>query len=339
MNISSQAVLVAAAVVLAISSVFAQPPQGQAPQGQAQRGGGAQGMARDGAAQPQGTGVLSGRLLTADTGRPVKRARIAVTGNAAGGGRGGASTTTDEQGRYSLGGLAAGSYNVAASKGGFVDAIYGQRRPMQPGTPVQLGDGQAIANVDLRLTRGGVITGRVVDEDGEALARGLVTVQRYQYVRGERQLTPAGGDQTDDRGQYRVFGLPPGDYYVSAATTGLGEMLGRGLQQLAAGMGALGGGRGGRGIGPGAFAGCGAPGEPEPTGYAPPYFPGVVSAPEAGRIQVGPGQEVSGIDFQIQLVPLITVTGIVTGAEDNVAVMLMPQESAGGAMARLGGQV
>jgi len=111
------------------------------------------------------------------------------------------------------------------------------------------------------------------------------------------------------------------------------------MQQLAAGMGALGGGRGGRGVGPGAFAAFGAPAEPEPTGYAPTYFPGVVSAPEAGRIQVGPGQEVSGIDFQIQLVPMVTVTGIVTGAEDNVAVMLMPQESAGGAMARLGGQV
>ena len=47
-------------------------------------------------------------------------------------------------------------------------------------------------------------------------ARALVTVQRYQYVGGERQLRPAGGDQTDDRGQYRVFGLPPGEYYVSA---------------------------------------------------------------------------------------------------------------------------
>jgi len=42
-----------------------------------------------------------------------------------------------------------------------------------------------------------VITGRVLDEDGEALARAIVTVQRYQYLRGDRQLTPAGGDQTD----------------------------------------------------------------------------------------------------------------------------------------------
>src|SRR4029079_8964196 len=116
-------------------------------------------------------------------------------------------------------------------------------------TPLTLADAQVAANVDLRLVRGGVVTGRIGDEDGEPLTRALVTVQRYQYLRGERQLQPAGGDQTDDRGQYRVFGLRPGDYYISATNAGLTQLIGRGLQQLAAGIGAA-GGRGGRG-GPG----------------------------------------------------------------------------------------
>jgi len=336
-------VLVVGAVVLAVSTVAAQqPPQGVPPpqgQGQAQgRVGQRQGIARDRVQQPQGTSAISGRVLTADTGRPVKRARLTVSG----GGRGGRTVTTDDQGRYQITELAMGNYTVTASKSGFVDAVFGQRRPLQPGTQVQLADGQTVADIDLRLTRGGVITGRVADEDGEPLARALVTVQRYQYVRGERQLTPAGGDQTDDRGQYRVFGLPPGDYYVSASAAGLEQIIGRGLQQLAAGIGALGGGpgggRGGRGADPAALAAIGAQAEPEPIGYAPTYYPGVVNAPEAGRIVVGPGQEVAGIDFQIQLLPLATVTGVVVGVEDAVAVMLTPQDSAGGALARLGGQ-
>jgi hypothetical protein len=203
---------------------------------------------------------------------------------------------------------------------------------------VQLADGQAAANIDLRLTRGGVITGHVADEDGEALPRALVTVQRYQYVRGERQLQPVGGDQTDDRGQYRVFGLPPGDYFVSASAAGLDQIIGRGIQQLAAGIGAL-GGRGGRGAGPGGLAGFGAQPEPEPTGYAPTYYPGVVSTADAGKIAVGPGQEVSGIDFQVQLVALATVKGIVVGGEEGVSVVLTPQDAVAGAMARLGGQL
>ena len=331
----------AAALAIALSTVAAQqqppPTQGTQQQGQGRgqgRGAGRQDMPRDRPRAPQGTSTITGRVLTADSGRPVKRARVFVSGAVAGGGRGGNTTTTDDQGRYSIASLAAGNYTVTASKAGFVDAIYGQRRPLQPGTPVEVAEGQAVASIDLRLTRGGVITGRVADEDGEPLARALVTVQRYQYVRGERQLTPAGGDQTDDRGQYRVFGLTPGDYYVSASTTGLGELIGRGLQQLASGV-ALGGGRGGRG----ALAGLGAPAEPEPTGYAPTYYPGVVNAPEAGRLVVGPGQEVGGIDFQVQLVALATVTGIVSGAEDNVIVMLAPHESTGGPLARLGGQV
>jgi hypothetical protein len=220
-----------------------------------------------------------------------------------------------------------------------VDAVFGQRRPLQPGTPVQLADGQAAGNVDLRLTRGGVITGRIVDEDGEALARALVTVQRYQYIRGERQLTPAGGDQTDDRGQYRVFALPPGEYFVSASASGIGQLLGRGLQQLAAGLGAQpgAGGRGGRG---GPLAALGISEEAEAAGYAPTYYPGVVNAPEAGKVAVAPGQEVAGIDFQIQLVPFATVTGIVAGTADDVAaVVIVPQDMTGGAVARLGGQV
>jgi hypothetical protein len=313
-------------------------PQTPATAAQAGGRGQARGQARDRADVPKGTAAISGRVLAADTGRPIKRARISVIGAAAGGGRGGGAAISDDQGRYLVGDLAAGNYSVTASKSGFVDATYGQRRPLQPGTPVPLTDGQSAANIDLRLTRGGVITGRIVDEDGEALARALVTVQRYQYVRGERQLTPAGGDQTDDRGQYRVFGLPPGDYFVSASANGLGQLLGRGLQQLAAGFAAQpGAGRGGRG---GALAAFGLTEEPEASGYAPTYYPGVVNAPDAGRVPVGPGQEVGGIDFQIQLVPFATVSGIVAGAaDDTVGVVLAPQDTTRGPLARLGGQV
>jgi protocatechuate 3,4-dioxygenase beta subunit len=272
-------------------------------------------------AQPQGTAVIAGRVVTADTGRPVKRARVIVTA----GGRQSRATTTDEQGRFRVTDLSDGSYTITASRTGFVDAVYGQRRPLQPGMPVPLGDGQEINTIDLRLVRGGVIAGRVLDEDGEPLARALVTVQRYQYLRGERQLSPAGGDQTDDRGQYRVFGLPPGDYYVSANAGGLAQVLGRGLQQWAGGVGGGAGGRGGRG----AFFGGPPPDDPEPVGYAPTYYPGVVTAAEAAKITVGPGQEVSGMDFQVQLVATATVSGIVVGADGGVPVLLVPQEAGG----------
>jgi hypothetical protein len=325
----------AGALALAATSLAARPQQAAQGQGQPQpgqgRGGNPQSQGRDRtqATTPQGTAALSGRVLTADTGRPVKRARV----TAAGGGRGSHSAMTDDQGRYQIAGLVAGSYTITASKTGFVDGVFGQRRPLQPGTALTLADAHVAENVDVRLIRGGVITGRIGDEDGEPLARALVTVQRYQYVRGERQLTPAGADQTDDRGIYRVFGLPPGDYYVSTSTSGLGDLIGRGMQQLAAGaLGGRGGGAllGGRG-------GFGGTDQLAPTGYAPTYFPGVVSSTEAGRVTVGAGQEVTGVDFQIQLVTLATVSGIVAGAQDVASVILVAQESNGG-FGPLGGQ-
>jgi hypothetical protein len=325
--------VLAGLIALSLSTVGAresptpQPPTTAGEQGGRGLGRGQRQAARDRAVLPRGTSTISGRVLAADTGRPVKRARVSVTA-AAGGGRGGGLATSDDQGRYVVTDLAAGTYSVRASKSGFVDALFGQRRPLQPGTPVQVADGQAAANVDLRLTRGGVITGRIVDEDGEPLARALVTVQRYQYVRGERQLTAESGGATDDRGQYRVFGLPPAEYYVSATASGLAELLG-GFQQLAIGLGAL--DNAGRGGGRGVVAGTiGGALPQESTGYAPTYYPGVVNAPEASKIKVGAGQEVAGIDFQILLVPLATVSGVVVGAQDAANVLLVPDGSGAG---------
>jgi hypothetical protein len=77
-------------------------------------------------------------------------------------------------------------------------------------------DGEHLENLDLALPAGNVITGQVVDENGAALPLATVRILRYVYQQGHQQLVPVGTDRTDDRGQYRVFGLAPGDYLVSA---------------------------------------------------------------------------------------------------------------------------
>jgi protocatechuate 3,4-dioxygenase beta subunit len=318
---------IAALMALVVCGVFAQQQPAQ-PQSRPQSAQPARDVQRQ---PPSATASIGGRVLAADTGRPLKRASVLASG----GGRQARGATTDDLGRFRVTGLPAGTYTITASKSGFVDAIFGQRRPLQPGTPVQLADGQETTGIDLRLTRGSVITGHVLDEDGEPLARALVTVQRYQYVRGERQLTSAGGDQTDDRGQYRVFGLPPGDYYVSATAGGLAQILGRGFQFAAGAL--AGAGRGGRG----AFFGGPPVEDAEPVGYAPTYYPGVTSAADATKVTVAPGQELGGIDFQVQLVAMSTVSGTVIGSSGPVLVMLVPQDRGGvfrGQVLRAGSQ-
>src|SRR5256712_12241371 len=191
---------------------------------------------------PAPTGRITGRVLAADNGRPIKRARVFVNAAELPGGRG---ALTDDQGVFDLAELPAGRYTLTVSKSGFVSLSYGQRRPLQAGTPLQLGDGQQLKGVDFQLPRGSAIAGRVLDEDGDAMPGVAVRVMRYQYQQGERRLTPAGSAQTDDRGQYRVWGLMPGDYYVSAVARNFGN--GGGGRGGAAGRGGPGGRFGGPG--------------------------------------------------------------------------------------------
>jgi protocatechuate 3,4-dioxygenase beta subunit len=278
---------------------------------------------------PSGTAVISGVVVAADTGRPLKRVRVVASGSPelsqsltsgemggvaraqlmdrmqalaqrGGGPRqlGGAlrlvrSAQTDDQGRYEIRELPAGKYTVVASKTGFVDATWGQRRPLRPGTPLEIADGQEIRGVSFSLPRGSVITGTIVDEDAEPLARANVTVLRFQYRNGQRQLVPAGSDQTDDRGMYRVYGLPPGDYFVSAVSRALMRPIDRFLQTADSG--------------------------PEETtlGYAPTFYPGVTTPPEAARVSVALGQETIGVDFQLQLVPMARVSGLVLDTDGS----------------------
>jgi sarcosine oxidase gamma subunit len=279
--------------------------------------GGQQRPARDAMAQvPAGTAAIAGRVTARDTGRPIKRAHVMASGA----GRP-FNTTTDDEGRFRIEGLPAASYTITARRTGYVDGVFGQRRPGNPGTPVAVSDGQQVTSIDVALLRGGVITGHVADEDGAPLAQALVTVHRQQYVRGERQLTPAGMDQSDDRGQFRVFGLPPGDYFVSANAGGIERLAQQFLPMLGMGDARV-----------------------DTTGYAATYYPGVIESGQAARVRLEPGQEVSGIDFPLQLVPLATVRGVVAGGPATVT--LLPEGASpgmgggrgggGGAMAGVG---
>jgi hypothetical protein len=314
----------AVAIMAAVAAVVGVSAQAPAPS--------FQGPARDTPAQQQPAsipmGMIAGRVLTGDTGRPVKRARVFASAPELPGGR---AMLTDDNGLFELPELPAGRYTLRVSKTGFVSLSYGQRRPLQAGTPIQLAEGQQIKGIEFRLPRGSVIDGHVYDESGEAMPGILVRVLRYQYAQGQRRLVPAGTSQTDDRGYYRVWGLNPGDYYVDAQ------------QRLNFGFGRGGFGRGGRGgvnaaiagvvgaIAGGNVASLLAPEEDSQKSYAPTYYPGVTSVGDARPITVGLGQEASAIDFALQLVPVSRVAGHVIEPDGTAAwgglVQLLPEQA------------
>src|SRR5205823_3046240 len=239
--------------------------------------------------------------------------------------------------------IPAGRYTVTVSKSGFVSLAYGQRRPLQSGTPLQLLDNQQLKGVDFRLPRGSVIAGTIVDEVGDAMPGVTVRVMRYQYLQGDRRLTPAGGGQTDDKGQFRVWGLMPGEYYVNAIARNfnIGNFAGRGGPGGFGGPGGPGGfaGPGGPGGGRSGFGGRGGFGPPaddeEQLAYAPTYYPGVAAMAEAKPITVGLSQEVLDINFGLQLAaqPLM-----VSGQDvDVVTIVLVPGARLSGTVSFLPG--
>jgi len=265
---------------------------------------------RDTSAQPKPpatpSGKISGTVVTGDTGKPVKRARVFASAVELPGGR---AATTDDRGVFELADLPAGRYTITASKSGFITLSYGQRRPLQAGMPLQLADGQQLKGVDFRLPRGGAIAGRIADEDGEPIAGATVRAMRYQYQQGERRLVQAGGGQTDDKGQYRIWGLMPGDYYISATAAAIGGP----------------GGRFGGPFGPGAFAGPGGGrfgtfnSDQEPVAYAPTYYPGAASVSQASPITLGVSQESLDISFSLQLVRTSRIAGKVMNSDGTPA--------------------
>ncbi len=317
LSVSGIVFALAAAVGAQQASQPGQPTSGQRPST------GTQQPARDTPAQtkdavPTPTGRITGRVVASDNGHPVKRARVFVTAAELPGGRG---MLTDDSGVFDLPELPAGRYTLTVSKSGFVSLSYGQRRPLQAGTPLQLADGQTLKGIEFQLPRGSVIGGRVLDEDGEAMPGVMVRVMRYQYLQGDRRLTPAGTGQTDDKGQYRVWGLMPGDYYVNAVARG--GAMGGGPFGGFGGPGGVGGGPGG---GPGGFGGRGGRGggpngastpgnDQEQVNYAPTYYPGVPSVNEAKPIAVGLSQEVLDINFNMQLVRVARITGHVVNPD------------------------
>ena len=263
--------------------------------------------------QQTGTAAISGRVTAAETGLPIRRAQVRIMAPEL---RGSRNTMTDAEGRFTVGGLPAGRYNIMFTKSGFVQAQYGQKRPNQPGRSIELAEGQKIDRVDAALMRGGVIAGRVFDEYGEPVVDARVQVMQHRWVNGRRRLVNMGRmGQSNDRGEFRVWGLPSGDFFVSAVATERQMFM---------------------------DAASAANDTSESTGYAPTYYPGTAISEEAQRVTLTPGQEVGGIDFQLVTTRTVRVSGTALLSDgrpmSNANVMLFARAAIeGGMMSPQGG--
>ena len=268
------------------------------------------GPPRDGArAAPAGTATLGGTVVNEDAaGRPIRRALITLAGA---GLAGTVQVVTDDAGRFVFAQLPAGRYTLTADKPGHVRTYYGSKRfGRGPAMPIALADGQRVVELSIRLLRGAVVEGTVVDEHGTPLSSAQVMILQPTFVNGVRKLTAVPNvtpwATTDDRGRYRIYGLAPGEYTVRAGGSPLpggarlttaADVEGATRELQSAARGAIDGSRV----------------ESPQVSRTGSYFPGVPDPAQAELFTLGPAEERTGVDIQSVLVRSSRLEGLSIG--------------------------
>jgi protocatechuate 3,4-dioxygenase beta subunit len=258
---------------------------------------------------PVSPALVTGRVVTETEGSPLKSARVALISEGPRQDRQIYSATSDSDGRFVLKDVAPGRYRFFASHVGFVDQSF-QATAGEPGALLALKPEQKMDDVLFRMTLAAVISGRVNNEDGDPMVRTRVVALRKpseedeedSFLR-EQQLLAVASAQTDDRGQYRIFGLAPGEYYIQASDS-LVPDFGTAVSQSFWVLRDLG------------------------TEYAPVYYPGVAQEDQAQLLSLKPGSEVQA-DFSMQRVKTAELAGHVIGPEGFAKGVVVSLENTG----------
>lgn len=225
-------------------------------------------------------GLIRGRVSASDSGIGVNKVLLVLRMMEA---RELLTARTNSHGEYEFKEVTPGRYWLRATRHGYVPQTYGQKSGGltrgDAGTPLEVRAGETLEAIDFRLIRCAVVEGRIVDQDNDPVVGASVQLVRYRRYHGKRQFTSGGSASTDDRGQYRIFDVPPGSYYLKADF----------------------------------------PQSRLPEGAAQPvlsltYYPGVSSPQEASKIQVTAG-EVRDIDVTMIATLGYTISGHVLGTD------------------------
>ncbi len=227
--------------------------------------------------KPEELSVIEGRVVNSATGGPLAKAdltleRIDQKSGQANWERS-YTANSDSSGKFLIRNILPGQYRLRASHSGFLDFEYGSRKAQANGTVLDLKQPQQIKDAELRLTPQGVITGRIVDADGEPM-EATIQLLRQRYVYGKKVMMAARIYLANDIGEYRISGLSPGKYYLYVearkSTTPLSEI---------------------------------------PEEYVPVYYPGSMDMAGAATIDVLPGSQLRAGDVVLHKERTVRVRG------------------------------
>jgi hypothetical protein len=233
-------------------------------------------------------------VVNALTGEPVKKVELSLASRNGGNAvitngtpsRQGYSTTSEADGTFRIEGIEPGNYNLGGNKSGFLRANYGAKKPNQSGTILTLSPGQQMTDINLSLYPQAVITGKVVDSDGDPVTGGNIQVVRQTWMRGKLRYMPHGGGQLNDLGEYRIANLSPGKYYLSVQPYPMARM---GMEEKSP-----------------------APGKPD-IRLVRTYYPGATTLANAVAVEVKAGQDLTGMDVRMQSAQTYHIRGKVVG--------------------------
>jgi protocatechuate 3,4-dioxygenase beta subunit len=241
--------------------------------------------------------IIEGKVTSAADGQPLKKATVTLMPQQQSGAMSRpVSTTSDADGKFIFKELDPVRYTLNAARNGYARQNYGARTPTSPGTTLAMDPGQHLKDINVRLTPGAAISGRIVDEDNDPVAGVQVRTARWGFFQGKRQLVTGGFASTDDRGQYRIYGLARGRYFVSATYQNPNAMM---------------------------ITGGDASPKDSEEAYAPTYYPGTFDASQASGVEVKPGDDIAGVVFRLARVRAVRVSGMVRGADGQPAKTVM----------------
>jgi hypothetical protein len=229
-------------------------------------------------AAPEEVSTIEGRVLHAATGEPLAKAYLLLmridNSAASFDWERSYSASSDSNGKFTIRSIERGKYRLRASRNGFLTLQYGARYSLRQGTVLDLERAQEMTDIEIRLTPHGVISGRVLDVDGEPLAGVHVQLLRRQYVNGSRTLATAVSATTNDLGEYRWAGLTAGRYYIWADRRAERTPLSTDSEE-----------------------------------YVPLYYPGAIDAGGASPLDLTAGAQARAADLMLRKVRTATVKG------------------------------
>jgi hypothetical protein len=254
--------------------------------------------------QPASAG-FEGTIIKFGTGEPISKVRVELQG-----GSETQATTTEPDGKFYFPNLPPGTYRITARRDGYWPAEFGQTWVSGPGQPITLAADQKIRNIEIVMTKGAVISGRITDRVGRPLVGARVRAMKPWIQENQRILRVVQEVVANDLGEYRLIWLLPGRYYLSATFVDFpaGTQLVINPDAPNAGVNA----NASRSVSRQVTSGPMNNGIAEDEVYAPVYFPGTADSDKSIAVELRQGEEYR--DADINLVPTRTfhVRGLVT---------------------------